>query len=72
MGQRTTRAKLMSYFSAEAQRRSVYEFDIPFSRQQLADYLSVDRSALSKEMGKMRDEGILNFSKNHFELKRTS
>ena len=72
MGQRTTRAKLMSYFSAEALRRGGYEFDIPFSRQQLADYLSVDRSPLCKEMGKMRDEGILNFSKNHFELKRTS
>jgi len=47
-------------------------YSLPFNRQQLADYLSVDRSALSKEMGKMRDEGILNFSKNHFELKRTS
>ena len=47
MGQRTTRAKLMSYFSAEAQRRGGYEFDIPFSRQQLADYLGVERSGLS-------------------------
>ena len=44
MGQRTTRAKLMSYFSAEAQRQGGYEFDIPFSRQQLADYLGVERS----------------------------
>ena len=52
MGQRTTRAKLMSYFSAEALRRGVYEFDIPFSRQQLADYLGVERSGLSVELGK--------------------
>ena len=69
MGQRTTRAKLMSYFSAEAQRRGVYEFDIPFSRQQLADYLGVERSGLSVELGKMRDEGLLDFHKSHFLLK---
>ena len=70
MGQRTTRAKLMSYFSAEAQRLGTYEFDIPFSRQQLADYLAVERSGLSQELGKMRDEGLLSFRKNHFVLKR--
>ena len=69
MGQRTTRAKLMSYFSAEAQRRGSYEFDIPFSRQQLADYLGVERSGLSLELGKMRDEGLLDFHKSHFLLK---
>ena len=69
MGQRTTRAKLMSYFSAEAQRRGGYEFDIPFSRQQLADYLGVERSGLSLELGKMRDEGLLDFYKSHFLLK---
>ena len=70
MGQRTTRAKLMSYFSAEAQRLGTYEFDIPFSRQQLADYLAVERSGLSQELGKMRDEGLLSFRKSHFILKR--
>ena len=69
MGQRTTRAKLMSYFSAEAQRLGTYEFDIPFSRQQLADYLAVERSGLSLELGKMSDEGLLDFYKNHFVLK---
>ena len=69
MGQRTTRAKLMSYFSTEAQRLGTYEFDIPFSRQQLADYLAVERSGLSLELGKMRDEGLLDFHKNHFVLK---
>ena len=69
MGQRTTRAKLMSYLSAEAQRRGGYEFDIPFSRQQLADYLGVERSGLSLELGKMRDEGLLDFHKSHFLLK---
>lgn len=69
MGQRTTRSKLMSYFSAEAQRLGKYEFDIPFSRQQLADYLAVERSGLSLELGKMRNDGILDFHKNHFILK---
>ncbi len=69
MGQRTTRAKLMSYLSAEAQRLGKYEFDIPFTRQQLADYLAVERSGLSLELGKMRAEGLLEFRKNHFVLK---
>ncbi len=69
MGQRTTRAKLMSYFSAEAQRLGTYEFDIPFSRQQLADYLAVERSGLSLELGKMRSEGLIDFQRNHFILK---
>ena len=69
MGQRSTRAKLMSYLSSEAQRLGKYEFDIPFSRQQLADYLAVERSGLSLELGKMRSEGLLDFHKSHFVLK---
>ena len=69
IGQRTTRAKLLSYFSAEAQRNGKYEFDIPFSRQELADYLGVERSGLSLELGKMRNDGLLDFNKNHFILK---
>ena len=69
MGQRTTRAKLMSYLSAEAQRLGKYEFDIPFTRQQLADYLAVERSGLSLELGKLRAEGLLDFHKSHFILK---
>ena len=68
MGQRTTRDKLLSYLSAEAQRRGKYEFDIPFSRQQLADYLGVERSGLSVELGKMRSDGLLEFHKSHFVL----
>lgn len=68
MGQRTTRAKLMSYLSNQAQKCGAYEFDIPFSRQQLADYLAVERSGLSVELCKMRDEGLLEFHKRHFVL----
>ena len=70
LGQRTTRAKLLSYLSAEAQKHGSFEFDIPFSRQQLADYLFVERSGLSLELGKMRDDGLLEFHKNHFILKQ--
>lgn len=70
LGQRTTRAKLLSYLSAEAQKHGSFEFDIPFSRQQLADYLFVDRSGLSAELCKMRDEGLLEFHRNHFSLKQ--
>ena len=70
MGKRNTREKLLSYLSAEAQKHGTSEFDIPFSSQQLADYLSVERSAMSSELGKLRDEGRLSFRKNHFCLNR--
>ena len=66
--QRTTREKLLSYLSAESQRKGVSNFEIPFNRQQLADFLAVDRSALSSELGKLRDEGVLRFERNHFAL----
>ncbi|MDO4296474.1 MAG: Crp/Fnr family transcriptional regulator [bacterium] len=68
MSQRSTREKLLSYLSTEAQRQKCSEFDIPFSRQQLADYLSVERSGLSMELSKMQKEGLLSFHKNHFRL----
>ena len=66
---RTTREKLLSYLSAESQKNSSGVFEIPFNRQQLADFLSVDRSAMSSELSKLRSEGILAFYKNTFELK---
>ena len=69
MSQRTTRERLLSYLSEQSLKKGSSSFDIPFSRQQLADFLSVDRSAMSNELCKMRDEGILQFDKNHFELK---
>lgn len=69
MSQRTTREKLLSYLSEQSLRTGSSSFTIPFNRQQLADFLSVDRSAMSNELSKMRDEGILLFEKNHFVLK---
>ena len=65
---RTTREKLLSYLSDEAKRSKSSSFSIPFNRQQLADFLSVDRSAMSNELCKMRNEGLIAFNKNHFTL----
>jgi CRP-like cAMP-binding protein len=69
MSKKTIREKLLSYLSAESLKNSSSTFDIPFNRQQLADYLSIDRSALSNEMSKLQDEGILTYKKNRFTLK---
>ncbi len=69
MGKRTTREKVLSYLSAEAQKQNSREFDIVFNRQQLADYLSVERSALSAELSKLRTEGMIIYNKNHFVLR---
>lgn len=65
---RTTREKLLSYFSEQAESAGSNHFTIPYNRQELADYLSVDRSAMSTELGKLRDEGLLEFHKNQFTL----
>ena len=67
---KTVRGRLLTYFSAQAARSGSLQFEIPFNRQQLADYLNLDRSALSKELCKMRDEGLLEFDKNRFVLKQ--
>ena len=66
---RTTREKLISYLSEQAERVKSNVFTIPFNRQELADYLSVERSAMSNELCKLRDEGIIEFNKNEFKLK---
>lgn len=68
IGKRSTREKLISYLSQESKRQKSAEITIPFNRQQLADFLSVDRSAMSNELCKMRDEGLLTFRKNVFRL----
>lgn len=68
MSRRTTRKKLIAYLSEEAKRQNSGAFSIPFNRQQLADFLSVDRSAMSNELCKLRDEGLIEFEKNRFRL----
>ena len=68
VGKRTTRDKLLSYLSAESIRHSSLSFDIPFDRQQLADYLCIDRAAMSTEISKLQKEGFIKTNRNHFEL----
>lgn len=65
---RTTREKLLSYLSEEAKRQNASAFEIPFNRQQLADFLSVDRSAMSNELCKLRDAGLISFDRSRFTL----
>ena len=62
------RRRLLSYFSGCAQQAGRNQFDIPFTRQQLADYLGVDRSAMCSEMSKMQREGLIVYRKNHIAL----
>lgn len=65
---KSIRTRVMTYLSAESVKRGTVEFTIPFDRQQMADYLNIERSALSKELGRMQKEGILHFHKNRFHL----
>lgn len=68
ISKRTTREKLLAYLSDQAAKYKSNEFDIPFNRQELADYLCVDRSAMSNELCKLQNDGILKFNLNHFLL----
>ena len=71
LSKRTTREKLLCFF--DMKRGVAKKFTIPFNREELSFYLGVDRSAMSNELSKMRDEGIIAFKKNTFELlKNTS
>ena len=65
---KTIRGRLLSYFSQQILAQGSSKIVIPFDRQQLADYLNLDRSALSKELGKMKKEGIIEYRKNTFEI----
>ena len=68
LSKRTTREKVLTYLSSQVELSGSREFNIPFDRQELADFLSVDRSALSSELSRMRKEGLIDFHKNHFVL----
>lgn len=68
MSKRTTREKLLSYLSQQAIARGKQTFEIPFNRQELADYLSVDRSAMSMALSKLKEEGLIDYTKNKFTL----
>lgn len=66
---KTIRGRLSSYFSQQVSAQRSNKIVIPFDRQQLADYLNLDRSALSKELGKMRKDGLIEYTKNTFVIK---
>ena len=68
ISKRTIREKLLAYLSSQAQMHSSRYFEIPLGRTELADYLCVDRSALTRELAKMRDDGLIDFDKNCFRL----
>ena len=63
---KTVRGRVMSYLNAVSLQAQSRDFTIPFDRQQLADYLNVERTALSKELGKMQKDGLIKTKKNHF------
>ena len=65
---RTTREKLLTYLEMESKKRGKRSFEIPFDRQELSDYLEVNRSGLSAEISKLRDEGVLESNKRSFRL----
>ncbi len=69
LSQKTTKDKILAYLSNQSQLQNSAEFTIPFNRQELADYLSVDRSAMSFELGKLQKQGIIAFQKNKFIIK---
>ncbi len=68
LSKRTTREKIMAYLLSESKNAGKREFDIPYDRQQLADFLGVERSAMSAEIGKLRRDGIISANKNHFSI----
>ncbi|SDA63352.1 cAMP-binding domain of CRP or a regulatory subunit of cAMP-dependent protein kinases [Butyrivibrio sp. INlla18] len=65
---KSCRGRLLSYLNAIALQTSSREFDIPFNRQQLADYLNLERTNMSKELSHMKDEGLIEYRKSHFKL----
>ena len=68
MSKKTIRDKLMSYFNSLAAKAGTNYFEIPFNKTELASYLSVDRSAMSTELTKMKEDGLIDFEKRQFHL----
>ena len=69
VSQRTIREKLLAYLSIQSQINASRDFEIPLGRVELAEYLCVDRSALTRELVKMKAEKLINYEKNRFQLK---
>ena len=68
---KSIRGRVMAYLNSVSLQRHKTAFDIPFDRQQLADYLNVERTALSRELGNMQAEGLITIKRNHFEITKS-
>lgn len=68
LSQRKTRDKLLAFLSAQAMKTNSHDVQIPFDRQGLADFLCVERSALSRELAQMKKAGLIDYQKNQFTL----
>lgn len=68
VSKRTIREKLLTYLSLQAQVQETRYFEIPLGRIELAEYLCVDRSALTRELAKMKEEGLIDYDKNYFRI----
>ena len=65
---KSIRGRVMAYLNSVSLQKNNIDFDIPFDRQQLADYLNVERSALSRELSNMQQDGLIIVRRNHFEI----
>lgn len=65
---KSIRGRVMAYLNSVSLQKNKIDFDIPFDRQQLADYLNVERSALSRELSNMQQDGLILVRRNHFEI----
>jgi cAMP-binding proteins - catabolite gene activator and regulatory subunit of cAMP-dependent protein kinases len=68
LSKKTTRGKLLSYFNEQSRKAGSAKFEIPFNRNELADFLFLDRSAMSRELGNMQNDGLIEFDKNRFKI----
>ena len=68
VSKKTLREKILSYLSQEAQKQGANYVTLPLGRMELADYLCADRSALTRELGKMKQEGLIDYDKNLFRI----
>ena len=71
LSKKSTREKLLAYFKLCAEKNDNTYFEIPFNKTELANYLSVDRSAMSTELNKLKSEGIIDFDKKQYHLKKS-
>jgi CRP-like cAMP-binding protein len=68
VSRKTLREKLMAYLSMQSQEAGSKSFIVPIGRVELAEYISADRSAITRELNAMRDEGIIDFKRNSFTI----